>query len=54
MHNFISYFEAMFRTNNLDAIFFQAVTMRGIVCSSVTFLLPTNRLETINPFIKIH
>lgn len=38
---------------NFEQIF-QAVTMRVDVCWGVTFLLPTNRLETINPFIKIH
>lgn len=54
VHNFIECSCQFFKSITLERNFFQAVTMREVVCWSVTFLLPTNRLETINPFIKIH
>lgn len=49
----LSLFVAVFVSAIFEA-FFQAVTMREVVYRGVTFFLPTNRLETINPFIKIH
>lgn len=48
------YFGGIFLRSQISERFFQAVSMREVVRWSVTFLLPTNRLETINPFIKIH